>query len=203
MPFHQFSCPNQPKALLRSSACFFVWKEHEGHLQNKTDSLAGLTMCLALLSLTQNSKDGLTFIQGRWQLTRSHSPLVRPPTGTPEISGGTRGGSEGIINIITDHEPNDLKRWKLLLRVSTGIAAVTIFWPCVPEERRDENCSGQQNFRDHSGSGYLIILAQYNSLFWLLSRLGWLKRYLHQNGLHASILCMGSRFWRMLCPCLQ
>ena len=48
---------------------------------------------------------------------------------------------------------DDLKRWKLLPRVSIGIAAVTIFWPCVPEERRDENCSGQQNFRDHSGSG--------------------------------------------------
>ena len=51
-------------------------------------------MCLALLSLTQNSRDGLTFIQGRWQDTRSHSPLVRPPGGTPVISGGTGGGSE-------------------------------------------------------------------------------------------------------------
>ena len=50
-------------------------------------------MCLALLSLTQNSREGLTFIQGRWQDTRSLSPLVRPPGGTPVISGGTRGGS--------------------------------------------------------------------------------------------------------------
>ena len=62
---------------------------------------------------------------------------------------------------------HDLKRWTLLPRVSIGNAAVTIFWPCVPEERRDENCSGQQNFRDHSPAlaPYLIILAQYNSLF--------------------------------------
>ena len=57
-------------------------------------------MCLALLSLTQNSREGLTFIQGRWQDTRSHSPLVRPPGGTPVISGGTRGGSETLSSLL-------------------------------------------------------------------------------------------------------
>ena len=112
-------------------------------------------MCLALLSLTQNSREGLTFIQGRWQDTRSHSPLARPPGGTPVISGGTRGGSVTLWHYhhYYGSRTEEVKRSKLLPRVSIGNAAVTIFWPCVPEERRDENCSGQQNFRDHSGSG--------------------------------------------------
>ena len=76
---------------------------------------------------------------------------------------------------------HDLKRWTLLPRGSIGNAAVTIFWPCVPEERRDENCSGQQNFRDHSGSGSVSDHIGTIQLT-LLSRWGRLKRCLHQIG---------------------
>ena len=50
-------------------------------------------MCFTPFPLTKNSRLGLTFIQGRWHCTFSHSPLLTS-MGTPLISGPTEGGSE-------------------------------------------------------------------------------------------------------------
>ena len=134
----------------------------QGHLQNKAHHMPGSPVIDPELQRRLDIHPG--------QMAADPQPLAAGQA--PHRHAGDLGRHPGRLWEHYQHYDgsrtvSDLKRWKLLLRVSIGIAAaVTIFWPCVPEERRDENCSGQQNFRDHSPAlaPYLIILAQYNSL---------------------------------------